>query len=259
MKKTVAVLLATCFLIVMAVGCSSGNKPENTATPTPSAALTQGVPSADANGTVAPAQFYENYLNTKMAAIERVSDKIEDDDTLAMSMGMALFAVSAVDMYLLPLTIIGLEEESGGMALAFLGMEGVEIQHNGNSYSIAYTDEEGGSFVMTCDYDPLTDSMQSTVTEGTDTETMFFEYVKTGDGYASQYYMLEDDGSYELIKSYFNDTNLIACGFITTDEQPASIYKNSNLDKNFVVNDELYIMLEDDVLTVCEDGETNTF
>ncbi len=256
MKKSVAILLAVCLLMAVVMGCSSGKTAENSATPEPTVQNTE-----DAGGGIdtVPSEYYNDYLEAKVDALERINNKFEENPNLVTTGAVWLMLVSGVDMYLIPLTLVGLDAENYAYAQTMLGLNGIDIQRNGQTYTITYSDEEGVTTTMTCEYDAASNSMQATVTDGDET-TMFFEYVGTsaGDGYASQYYIKEGD-EYQLIKTYFNKTDIVACGIKTADETPASIFKNGNLDENFVINEEMYVILEGDALTVFEDGELNTF
>lgn len=259
MKKTMAVLLAIFLLMAMSAGCSGGS-PQNSATPEPTAAATINADGGDNTGDstgVVPSDNYERYIQAKGAAMDRISDTFDENPELAMTSASMLFLVGGADMFFVPIYFVGVDEQAYAALETMYGLEGLDIQRNGQIYTITYTDEEGVTLTMTCEYDAAADSMQSTIDDGAGAN-LIFEYVRTPEGYASQYYIFEND-EHMLIKTYFNDTDTVACGFIEADQAPASIFKNGNLDENFVVNDEMYVILINDELTVFENGEQTTY
>ena len=205
-----------------------------------------------------PADSYSKYVEVKGAAFERLTDKIGQHDELAMTAGMAILPITMIDLALLPLTIVGME--GGEATLEMLGMKNIDVKQDGDVYTITYTDPEGKTLTQTCEFDAKTDSMRSVISDG-DKESLTFEYVNTGKGYASQYVVLsEESGNYSLMKSFFNDTGFV--GFGTKEDvkgEPDSIFKNTKLTSDFVENEETFMTLDGDVMTVFMDGETQTF
>ena len=203
-------------------------------------------------------EAYSRYIEAKSSAYDRISSKIDEHDELAFSVGMSLLPVIMVDLSFIPLTVIGL---GGGseMALGMLGLNGIKIEQNGSNYTMSYTTQEGSSAVQTCEYDPATDSVKSSIKE--DGKELFsFEYVKTAGGYAAQYTTGKNDGNeYTLIRGFFNDSNIAGFGFETFTGSPPSIFKNKNLDKNFVNSKEMYFMLENNQFKVYSNGELKTY
>jgi hypothetical protein len=171
---------------------------------------------------------------------------------------MSLFTVAAVDLSLIPLTVVS-AGEGGEMALEMLGMTDINVTHNGNDYSVSYKDPEKGTVTQACKYDPATDSLQSTITDSTGKETMFFEYVRIGNGYASHYYMDNGDGTFTELTSFINDTDTAAFGIASASAQPASILGNTSLNEDFVKTAETYFILKGDSLKVFENGEEKTY
>jgi len=254
MKKILIIILAL-ILMLSFVACGGGGK--STGGDSGAPAGNSDEPSAPAGKASAPADSYQNYIDQKSKAYERLTSKIEENSELALTAGLALLPVVMVDLALLPLTIVGVD--GGEAALAVLGMEGVKVAQDGNTYTITYKDTEGKSITQTCEYDAKSDSIKSVIKDG-DKQTMFFEYVYIGGGYASQYYMLnEEEGNYTLITSYFNDSDFVGFGIATAKKEPASIYKNGKLSSDFIVNDESYFMLEGDVMTIFTEGEKKTY
>lgn len=230
---------------------AASEEPDVSAEPSSDVSTPAGTPSD-------PTSSYAAYTSMKGAAYERLDKKMQANEDLYMTVGMSLFTVGVVDLALIPLTVVSAGEGSEA-ALEMLGMTGVDITQNGNDYTVTYTDPENGSVTMACKYDPATDSMQSTVSGSEGKEQMFFEYVRAGNGYASQYYMDNGDGTFTKVTSFFNDKDIAAFGVASAEAKPDSILGNSSLTKDFVVNDEMYFILEGDSLTVLENGEPKTY
>lgn len=266
MKKAVILVMALA-LVFSLVGCATV-KPQASDKPADVSAAVSEEPgsnestapevSVPAGAPSDPSSSYNAYIQVKGEAYDRISKKLEDNEELYMSVGMSLFTVGMVDLTLIPLTVVSLGEGSE-TALEMLGITDVKITGSGNDYTVTYSDTENGTVTMTCKYDPATDSVQSTIKDGTGKEIMFFEYVKTGGGYASQYFMDNGEDGLMLVTSFVNDKDIAAFGIKTADSQPASIFGNTSLTKDFVVNDEAYFILEGDSLTLLENGEAKTY
>lgn len=266
MRKIIIMVMALA-LVFSLVGCAtvkpqSGDNPagESAAVsvepePNESAAPEVSAP-AGAPGDLSSS--YNAYTKVKGEAYDRLSKKLEANEELYMSVGMSLFTVGMVDLALIPLTVVSLGEGSE-TTLEMVGITDVKITGSGNDYTVTYSDTENGTVTMTCKYDPATDSVQSTIKDGTGKEIMFFEYVKTGGGYASQYFMDNGEDGLILVTSFVNEKDIAAFGIKTADAQPASIFGNTSLNKDFVVNDEAYFILEGDSLTLLENGEAKTY
>jgi hypothetical protein len=171
---------------------------------------------------------------------------------------MTLFTVGIVDLALIPLTVVSAGEGSEA-ALEMFNLKDVNITQSGNDYTVTYTDPENGAITLTCKYDPAADSMVSTVSDSEGKEQMFFEYVRTGDNYASQYYINKGDDTFTLLTAFINDTDIAAFGIAPADAKPASIIGNTSLTQDFVKNDELYFILNGDKLTAFQDGAEMAF
>lgn len=270
MKKAISILLALCLLLL--AGCFGPKQALEQAAagqkepvPIPEAAnvaevLEEAAESIGPDMTAAastPADAYAKYAEAKSAAFDRLSAKLDENESLYLTVGMAILPISMIDLSLIPLSVIGVE--GGGMALAMLGMEGVDVKQAGNVYSLSYQDDEGRTVELTCEYDPFTDSMRSTTTQGGQ-EILAFEYVKVGDSYASQYYVWDDTAKrYSRITGFFDDEKIAAFGMATVDQKQGSIFKGSGYSSDFVVNQESYFILDGDTLTVLENGAVKTY
>lgn len=278
MRKTITIIAALAMVLTLFAGCAqvkpqasqpSGKVSEEPASTSAAVSEDPAVsaepetsPAAEASASAGvptnPTDSYTAYMNVKGAAYDRLSKKIEGNDELSLSVGMSLFTVGAVDLALVPLTVVS-AGEGGEMALEMLGMTDVKVTQNGNDYSVSYKDPQNGTVTLACKYDPATDSLQSTVSDSTGKESMFFEYVKIGSGYASQYYMDNGDGTFTELTSFINDTDTAAFGIKSADAKPASIMGNASLGEDFVKTAETYFILKGDALTLFENGAEKTY
>ena len=281
MKKYIAVLLVFMLLTMSFTGCSAiGKKIASSikgaqsdsaggeqAEAQPEAAQDESA-SAGANKPVlggvgfdSPSDSYAKYTELKSAAYDRINNKLSasEDPEIAMA-SMSLLPVVMSDLALLPLTVLTADQQAAGVALSMLGMKDVKISQNGKEYTITYANQDGDTLTQTCVYDKATDSMQSTLTgSASDGETMYFEYTRAGNGYASQMFSKNDDGGYTLVLSFFDDSNIAAFGVKSVDTKPASIIgSGAGLNKDFVKNDEMYAIFEGDALTIMQDGTEKT-
>lgn len=210
-------------------------------------------------GFASPAESYAKFAELKGAAYERISEKLSASEDMEISMvSMAMLPVVMIDLSLLPLTVLTSDPSGSAAALGMMGMSGVDVKMNGQEYVITYSDGDGNQLTQTSEYDKATDSLKSTLSTS-EGESIYFEYTRVGDGYASQTFMKNDDGSFLLIKSYFDETNIAAFGIQSADAKPASIIGNAvGLNKDFVKNDELYTIFENGQLLVVQDGTEKT-
>jgi len=276
-RAVLLTLLALCLLLALALAACGGHAPASSSSPapTPSAQGSDSSGASDASGGTSgaaaatapssgsapstPAESYQKYIEMKGNAYDLISGKINDHQELALSAGMALLPVVMTDLALIPLTIIG--TQGGEAALSFLGMTGVQIAQNGNTYTITYSDSQGENMTQTCEYDAATDSLQSVIsTSGESEDSLQFEYTRCGSGYASQYSTLnKDSNDYTLIQMYFDADNNVAIGIQTVTSEPASIFKQTGLTADFPRNDSSYFLLQGDQLAICTDGATTTY
>ncbi|NLA88230.1 MAG: hypothetical protein GX847_13335 [Clostridiales bacterium] len=204
-----------------------------------------------------PSEGFSNYSTYKTAAYDRITTASEGSDSLAMTVGFGYLGVTMIDLSLISIAMITDDLESSEIAMGMLGMEGVKITGSGNDYKITYTDSEGAQINQTCTYDPGKDQMSSTLYDADGEIAIFFEYVFLGDAYAAQYYF-PSNGTYEVIRAYFDKDNAAAFGILTASEKPASILGKSSFNEDFVKNDESYVIFLDGKLTAFEDGEITT-
>ena len=224
---------------------------ENPGQVTPSGGSSLGKPGSISDS-------YKRYTDMKTEAYNNITAKIEEQEGLYLSVGLSLLAVTIVDLSFLPLAMLDLE---GGMsALAILGMNDVDVEQKGDSYTITYTNSEGEKMIQTCEYDASTDSARSIITMGgTSDDDLVLEYAANGDGYICQYISRMEEGDYDVLRMYFNGSGDVAIGILTTSAKPDSIYKKPGLNADFALNDSSYFLLEGGILTVLIDGVKNIY
>ncbi len=262
MKRKLFTMIAAVLIITLLAACGTPAVPKsnetgaaNSEAPAKSTSAEPNTNSGTAAGT--PSEGYVRYTELKGKSYDRLTAAMDKNTDLAMY-GLSLMPVVMVDLSLIPLTVLTADPGAGATALEMLGMANVKVQQNGAKYTITYADKDGNKSVQTCEYDAAADSMQSLITDGTGKEVMFFEFVKVGTGYASQYYMSEE-GGYSKITSFFDDANITAYGIEKTDTKPASIFKNGPQGEDFVKNGEFYMILKDGKMTVSEKGAEKTY
>lgn len=264
MKKPLSIALAFIFAVAMLAGC-------NSSTPAASdAPAVSGVPAASetpaavdsaapavVSGDATPSASFTRYSTMKSNALTRITDMTGTNDELALY-SLTLLPITMVDLTLIPLSLLTGETAYTDDALAMLGVQGLKIDNTNGGYTITYTDSEGKKLVQTCLYDAATDSIQSSITDESGKETMFFEYVKAGNGYAAQYYTVDESGT-TVITGFFDEFNISAFGLKSANQKPASIFKNAGVTVDIVKSGDTYMILQDGKLTVHDNGTDKTY
>lgn len=267
MKKLISIILALLFMITLFAGCTvnipvpsasktTAGASASTAKGSSPAKSTTSAPATNATAPKSPADSYGLYTEAKSAAYDKVSKKMEDNSELALSAGMTILAVATVDLSMLGLTAMSPETSQVAGMLGIIGLKDAKVDISGNKYTLTYADQEGNKIQQICEYDPATDSVASTVTDAAGKQTFFFEYVKTGNGYASQYYAPGENSG--LITCFFND-DMAAFGVCSSNAAPQSIFKKTGVTSDIVKNNELYMIMQGDKLTVTENGKETTY
>lgn len=197
------------------------------------------------------------YMDVKKISYEAISNKMQADPSQAMNI-MGLMGVAAMDLSILPITYLaGLQsvQDSPGWAGNLLMIKGTgKIDKNGSKYAFQATSTDPQNpFEFKGEYDEQTDSMQYTMSEN-GKEKLYFEYVRSGEGYASQYYTYpesaEDKPENNLIKVYTIGKEIFV-GYLTAAEKPQPIYGTKTATrKDFIKNCTSKYILENDAITV---------
>ncbi|MEL4106127.1 hypothetical protein AAFA46_04700 [Oscillospiraceae bacterium WX1] len=250
MKKLIAALMASAMLVSLLSGCV--RIPKNTAGPSTSDNTRVSSPSP--SNAKSPSDGYSAYMDMKGDAIDRISNSVSSDDPESLGVAMTLVGYSMMDMSMLWLTAFTQDAAVAQSALAMMGVKDVKVTGSGNNYSITYSDSDGKAVTQTCQYDPAKDQLTSTLKDADGTVTMFFEYINLGGAYAAQYYYPDENGTYQVIRSFFDKDNIAAFGTLTATAEPDSIIGKSSLNEDFVVNSESYIIFKDGELTTFDQG-----
>jgi len=238
----------------------SGTPDSPATTQSPDRGNTSNTPDRSVASNLSISEVYENYTLMKSDAYRDISSAISEQSELALTVGLLLFPIVMVDLSLIPMSLIGIE--GGAETLTMLGMGNVEFEQRGNTHIITYSSSDGEVMTQTCEYDASSDSLKTVLsTQDGAQESLMLEYVRSGDGYVSQYYMFDEySGEYSLYKMYFNSNRDMTIGIEASSAgAPDSIYKKTGLTADFALNDTQYIKYENGVLTVLNDGETKTY
>lgn len=197
------------------------------------------------------------YLEVKQIAYEAMANKMKSDPSQMMNM-MGLIGVAAMDMSLLPITYLaGLQsiENIPGWAGNLSIMKGTgKVDKNGSKYAFQATGlDPQNPFEFKGEYDELTDSMQYVMSEN-GREKISFEFVRSGEGYASQYFSFpesaDDHPENNLIKLYTVGKDIYV-GYLTAATKPQSIYSTKPATRKEFIKDcsDKYVF-ENDAVTV---------
>jgi hypothetical protein len=265
MKKLLALLLAVLFVFAMTACAAPAASSASSALSSAAAASDDAaavspddtaVASSAANTGMTPSGSFSRYADAKSAAYDKVSKKLEDQPELTMTVGLSLAGIAASDLSLLTISAMTGDAATTKIALGMVGAKDIDVQINGNTYTISFGNSKGEKVSQTAEYDPATDSISTVIKDGAGKETMTMEYVKIDGGYASQYYSPEGEGS--LITCYFTDS-IVCFGICKAAAAPASIFKNTHVGADIVKNDALYITLTGDTLIVTQEGKETTY
>jgi hypothetical protein len=216
----------------------------------------QGQTDAEVSQGLSPAESYNRFVAAKSAGYDTLSAKIEENDMIAMTIGMQMVAVTMIDMSALDLTFLSEDEEASEMAAAMMNIEGFDITYSGQDFQMTYTGSEGQTIVVEGKYDGATDSLTATWTSD-GSETLAVEYVTYNDGYAGQYLTYDTDGTAGIIKVIVDGADI---GFGFSDAGAlTSIYKSAPADFSFLDDCETIVTVQGGVGTSVYEGETTTF
>lgn len=260
MRKTFVAILALLLALSMLAGCTGNLNPLGTKAPgSAEKPATDDATSApiSVGGSGKLSDSFNKYLEVKGKAFDRLTKQMESNPDLAM-MGLTMLPITMVDLTLIPMTVLSEDSTAAAMALGMLGMKDTKISIEGGVYSITYTDSEGKKSTQTCKYDKATDSVQSAITDESGKETLFFEYVRVGSGYAAQYYTTDETGT-NVFTSFFDESKISAFGVQATDAKPASIFKNNSVTVDIVKGADTFAILDGDKLTIHDENGDKTY
>lgn len=205
-------------------------------------------------------ESYGKYSEAKSNLASNMATVLSEDTNLtdlALTGNMDILGISLADLMLIPLTVCGMEDsQASAAALAMLGMEGVKISNNGNTYAVEYADSDGGTVKIETKYDLGSESMSSTLTQNGEFY-LFSEYTKMKDGYAGQIYVKNDDGTYETVKIVTNMEGTVgSIGVVRSgSSQPDSIFgKGDGVGADFATKSDDWYALKDGKLSASVGG-----
>lgn len=243
MKKMTAA--AVLFLLFFLFGCSNMDK----AGETPTAGVSAGAASA-------PAEAYGGYSTVKNKALDDIMHNAEQQgEELHTFIYDRITPLTEANVILMPLTAIGSGEEALGVFEQF-GMKDIMISQEEDGIRITGNWEHNpfgreGPFELKCVYDAAADSMQVTAS-GSAGEVLHFEYVRAGNGYASQFYFKDTSNCITM----FCDGDTEALGAWTAQDRPA-LQPDKGAD--IVKNGEMYCIISGGKMTVYDNGEEKTY
>ena len=262
MRKTASIIMLLALMLTLLSGCfrlpknvieqlkpSASNEVSTTQVPQDdSQDNDNGSGDSDTPATLTaatnPSEGYQNYLTVKGDAIDRIMKATETSDAMSLTVTMSIMGYSMMDLTLIWMTLFTDDLLGTEAAMAFMGMKDVKVTSDSSGYTITFKDDNGGIVKQTCQYDAAKDQLTSTMYDADNKVSMFFEYVNLGDNtYASQYYYPSDD-NYQVVRAYFDTSDVAAFGTLNSNEKPASILGKSGLDESFVKNDETYFILK---------------
>jgi len=270
MKKVISLVLSLLLAALSFTGCTGTvvndnaqptDIPQVTMVPGATAAQTQTpvettspVSISDSETYATPAESYAAYTEVKAAAMQKVSDKLNQYPDLSLTVGMSFLAVAMVELQVMGLVVMNEDPASAASVLEMLGASNVNVQSNGNGYVLTYSNSEGVSVTQNAAYDRDTDSLSTVLADEDGNSIVVMEYVRVDGGYAALYYVVSEPN---LIISCYMTDEIVAFGIDETDDPIDSIqalYQNTSVTSDMIVNDDLYLIVTGDQMTVHENG-----
>lgn len=195
-------------------------------------------------------ESYAKYTELKSTAYEKLSDQISNDENFNFSISMGLLGFSTLDISLIPISFCGLDNEAAIAGLGFLYKD-IDYKNTDKECQITFKTDEG-ILKYVSEYDISSDSVKTTVYEN-DKLSIISEYVKLNQGYATQFYSIDDNES-TVYKSIFDDDKIIV-SFKSDTEEPKSIYRNKSIaDEEWTKSEELWAKYENGNVTSIYEG-----
>ena len=258
MKKFIVMTLTVLLICMTAAGCGQSSE-----TPADGTAQTENssaeVPAAS---DVQPGQAgglstsYTAYLNAKSDLINRMATGLGDSQPAA---AMELLGMNMVEMYMVPMAALGVDETYAEAMLSYLNAADVKYTADGNHYAVSYKGADGVEVACETTYDPGKEAATTKISQS-GKEALIFEYAKTSYGYASQYFIKNDDGTYSIYKGTFYGKDGVLGLSSETAAQPESIIGKGEVSKDFPKDCESWFKAEGSAGTgVGPDGTTYDF
>lgn len=232
MKKLITLTLVMMLICMTAVGCGGSSDTSSDSAPAENSSAEtadSGSDSAEPEAIGGISESYVAYMETKSDLVSRLADGLTDAQPTA---AMSLLGMNMVELFLVPMAALGVDEAYAAETLAYLNASGVKYTSDGNNYSVTYTNGVGDETTCETKYDPDREAAVTTITEA-GKESLVFEYCKTSYGYASQYYIKNDDGTYTVYKGTFYGKDGTVGMTDAAAAQPASIMDGGEVPKDF--------------------------
>ena len=143
-------------------------------------------------GTYPVIDSYTAYSDAKTELLSKMMDTLsENPDTIFTS--LELTGVLMLDLAMLPVLYFSVGEFAAKAGLSFMNASDIEYKEDGNNYTISYKDADGLLWVYEGTYDEASDNLSCKATKDGE-DSIFLDFISTKYGYASQYYLIDDDG-----------------------------------------------------------------
>lgn len=240
MKKIIAMTLTVLLICLAATGCGQSSDTSTDSTAPVENSSTEA-PAAQPEQAGSLSTSYTAYMEIKSDLIARLADGLTDSQPMA---SMELLGMNMVEMFLVPMAALGMDETYAAATLAYMNASGVKYTADGNNYAVSYSDVEGNQMTCETTYDPDKEAATTKITQS-GKESLIFEYIKTSYGYASQYFIKNDDGTYTVYQgTFYNGKDGVIGVTAQAAAQPESIFGKNEVSKDFPKENESWYQVE---------------
>jgi len=225
MKKYIAMILTILLICTAATGCGKSSDTTTDSDIHSGSESPAGQPEQAANLSTS----YTAYMEIKSDLVSRLADGLTESQPAA---SMELLGMNMVEMFLLPMVALGVDETYAKATLGYFNAADIKYTSNGNNYAVTYTGADGVQMTCETSYDPAKDAAMTKISQA-GKESLVFEYLKTSYGYASQYYVQNDDGTYTVYQGTFYGKDGIIGVSVDAEAPPAPITGGADVPKEF--------------------------
>lgn len=199
-------------------------------------------------------ESFSAFAEAKGIVITAISDALASNPDTAFE-ALSFIGVAFLDMALLPVASFGLGQEAASITLGMFGAEDISYSENGNTYTVKYTGQDGSQQELVGEYDKQADALKCTAkSDGND--VLVAEYRKTSYGYVSQYYSMDEDGTFRYVITISGNNGVV--GITQTDVEPSALTGSEDID--FPKNCETWYEIKDNVVSgATADGTAFSF
>lgn len=244
--KKIMMICMVCFLALSLVGCGNNGTNQNNN----NGSDDSGKKYNENTKVKTIADSYSKYTELKSKSYDLLSDNL-DESNWSISLGLLGFV--GVDLSLVPLTFCGLDDEAAVLGLKFLYQD-VDYKSTKDTCDLTLKSKDGESWTYNVKFDEKTDSVQTKMYSNGKLQ-LVSEYVKLNEGYATQFYSIEEDGTSQVYKSIFDSKRMIV-GMKSEVDEPESIFKNPSIaTEEWTKSQELWSKYENGKTTSIFDGK----